>query len=78
LSASVACSDGKRPLAGGWEPLVATGTGDPVPGFGHAVFLTPAMSAPTVNGWTVSLRNGSGSSRSSVQFRVWAVCAAQP
>ena len=78
LSAAVQCSSGKRPLGGGYEPLVATGSGEPTVGFGNVVFLTPVMSAPTVNGWTVSLRNGSGSSRSNVQFRVWAVCAVQP
>jgi hypothetical protein len=78
LSAAVQCSTGKRPVGGGWEPLIATGTGDPTPGFGNSVFLTPAMSAPTADGWTVSLRNGSGSSRSNVQFRVWAVCVVQP
>lgn len=78
LSAAVQCTSGKRPLGGGYEPLISTGTGDPTPGFGNAMFLTPVMSAPTVDGWTVSLRNSSGSSRSNVQFRVWAVCAVQP
>jgi hypothetical protein len=69
---AVACPDGKAPVAGGFEPLPATG---------NAVFLnlvssTPVIVSPStsVNGWGVTLRNGSGSSRSNVQFRVWAVC----
>jgi hypothetical protein len=74
----VHCSAGKRPLGGGYEPLVANGTSEPTPGFGNVVFLTQVMTAPTADGWAVSLRNGSGSSRSNVQFRVWALCAVQP
>jgi hypothetical protein len=77
VSASVACSDGKRPLSGGFEPLLASATTEPVPGNGNAVMLNLIASAPTVNGWSVSLRNGGGTSRSNVQFRVWAVCAHQ-
>jgi hypothetical protein len=79
VTASVACSAGKRPLGGGWEPLVAAAGVDPVPGFtGGATQLSLVMSAPTVNGWTVSLRNPPGTTRMNVQFRVWAVCASQP
>jgi hypothetical protein len=79
MTASVACSDGKRPVGGGYEPLVANGTTEPVPGLtGGAQFLTPIMSAPTANGWTVTMRQGSGSTRSNLQFRVWALCAVQP
>jgi hypothetical protein len=78
MTATVACSDGKRPVGGGFEPLQG-GPTDPQPGFGGgSVFLIPVLSAPTVNGWTVTLRNSSGSSRSNAQFRVWAICAVQP
>jgi len=43
------------------------------------IFLDEELvSAPTVNGWMVSLRNGTGTSKSNVQFRVWAICAVQP
>jgi hypothetical protein len=78
----VACPDGKVPVGGGFEPV----PNPPPPGVpGNAIFLTLVSSAPalvngatSVNGWNVMLRNGSGSSRSNVQFRVWALCAVQP
>jgi hypothetical protein len=79
VSASVECSAGKKPLGGGYEPLIP-GT-PPTPSTGNtatAVFLSQIVSAPTVSGWTVALRNSSGTLRSNVQFRVWATCAVQP
>ena len=79
VSGSVACPVGKRPLSGGFEPLVAGTTGNPpTPGNGSVVFLTAVSSAPTTDGWSVSLRNSSGTTRTNVQFRVWALCALQP
>ena len=51
---------------------------DPQPGQGNAVFFTPIMSVPTVNGWMMQFRNSSGSGKANVQFRIWAVCAVQP
>jgi hypothetical protein len=71
VSFSAACSDGKLPLGGGFEPVQLASTN-------NAVFLTPVSSGPSGNGWSVSLRNNSGLSRSNVQFRVWAVCVVQP
>ena len=78
VSAFAACPDGKQPLGGGFEPTVLATAN-------NVVFLTPVSSGPSataavppVSGWSVSLRNNSGTSRSNVQFRVWAVCAAQP
>jgi hypothetical protein len=70
---SVACPTGKHPVSGGFEPLplLNTTTG--------SVFLTPiqsmAVSNETSSGWVVTLRNGSGTTRSGVQIRVWAACA---
>ena len=76
VQATAQCPAGKKPLGGGYEPLVP---GTPAtPGAGNVVFLMLSSSAPTADGWTVSLRNGSGSTRSNVQFRVWAVCVSQP
>jgi hypothetical protein len=68
VQAAVACSEGKVPVAGGFEPL-------PQPTPGSVVFLNLISSAPTANGWSVTLRNGSGTTRSNVQFRVWGVCS---
>ncbi len=77
MTASVACSTGKSPLGGGFEPLIPGAPGEePTPGAGVAVQMSLVASAPTTNGWLVSLRNGS-SGRSNVQFRVWAICANQ-
>jgi hypothetical protein len=71
VSSSVSCPDGKLPLGGGFEPTVLSTTN-------NVVLLTPVSSGPSGTGWSVSLRNNTGSSRLNVQFRVWAVCAAQP
>jgi len=76
VQGSVQCSAGKRPVGGGYEPLLV-GT-PPTPGAGNSVFLMLTSSMPLADGWTVSLRNGSGSSKSNVQFRIWAICVAQP
>ena len=78
VGGAVACPTDKQPLAGGFEPLVAGGSGNPpTPGNGTVTFLTLVSSAPTTNGWSVSFRNNSGQSRSNVQFRVWALCVFQ-
>ncbi len=80
VPAVVACSDGKRPLGGGFEPLLApvapSTTPTPGPGPSNRMFL--ASSAPTQAGWSVSFRNGTGSTLTSVWVRVWAICAVQP
>jgi hypothetical protein len=70
VSGSVACPDGKVPLGGGFEP-VALST------LNNVVMLTPVLSGPSGNGWTVSLRNNTGGGKNNVQFRVWVVCAGQ-
>jgi hypothetical protein len=78
---AVHCAAGKKPLGGGFEPMLVSGTSPnftSAPGNGNVVFLNLIASAPTADGWVVSFRNGSGSSRSNVQFRVWAVCSEQP
>jgi hypothetical protein len=72
------CPTDKRPLGGGWEPLLVQAGQPTVPGAGNVVFLTPTSSTPTADGWMVTLRNGSGTSKANVQFRVWAVCVSQP
>jgi hypothetical protein len=71
VSSSVSCTDGKLPLGGGFEPTVLSTTN-------NVLLLTPVSSGPSGTGWSVSFRNNTGMSRSNVQFRVWAVCAAQP
>jgi hypothetical protein len=76
VQGTVHCPTDKRPLGGGWEPLIPGAP--PSPGAGNVVFLNLTSSTPTADGWMVTLRNGSGSSRSNVQFRVWAVCVSQP
>jgi Collagen triple helix repeat (20 copies) len=67
-----ACPNGKVPLGGGFEPATATN---------QAAMLTLVTSGPsnngTANGWAVSLRNNTGTSKSTVQFRVWVVCVGQ-
>jgi hypothetical protein len=78
VSASVACPADKRPLSGGFEPLIAGLNGNPpTPGNGSVVNLSVISSAPTVNGWSVVLRNSVGQTRTNVQFRVWALCVFQ-
>jgi hypothetical protein len=73
VSSFAACPDGKAPLGGGFEPASSTNS---------VVFLTPVTSGPsnngTANGWSVTLRNNTGSTRMNAQFRVWVVCASQP
>jgi hypothetical protein len=83
IGEAVMCPDGKRPLGGGFEPLIAGSSGlPPTTGNGSVVFFNLVSSAPvtsgTSHGWAVTLRNGSGTPRSNVQFRVWAVCVVQP
>ena len=73
VSAFAPCSEGKLPLGGGFEPVALPGGVA-----NNVVFLTPVSSGPSGNGWSVSLRNNTGTSRSNVQFRVWAVCVVQP
>jgi hypothetical protein len=71
VTASAGCSEGKLPLGGGFEPVALSATN-------NVIFLTPISSGPSGNGWSVTLRNNTGVSRSNVQFRVWAVCVVQP
>jgi hypothetical protein len=79
VAGSVECPADKRPLSGGWEPLVAATTTTPTtPGNGPVTQLWLASSAPTVNGWSVSFRNNATQARGPVQFRVWALCVSQP
>jgi hypothetical protein len=76
VGGSVACPDGKRPLSGGFEPLVPGTNGSPAtPGNGSVTQLWLASSAPTTNGWSVTFRNNQTQARGNVIFRVWALCA---
>jgi hypothetical protein len=70
LVASIACPAGKNPLSGGWEPLLPTGTTTL-----NAARLNLSASLPTTTGWTINLRNNTGTSLSNVQVRMWVACA---
>jgi hypothetical protein len=40
--------------------------------------LIPVVSMPTPDGWFLTLRNTTGSTLTTVQVTVWAVCVDQP
>jgi hypothetical protein len=69
------CPAGKVLVGGGYEPATLTNS---------AIWLTPIASGPvlstdgTLVGWSLTLRNLTGQSRSGVQVRVSALCAGQP
>lgn len=65
LQATVACSQGKQPVGGGFESV------------GNAAQLNLIASFPVLNGagWKVILRNNTAGSFTNVQVRVYAVCA---
>jgi hypothetical protein len=65
------CPDGKLPVGGGFEPT-------PTLAGNNAIALTPVSSGPSGAGWSVTLRNNTGTQKSNVQFRVWVVCVTQP
>jgi hypothetical protein len=78
LTGSVACPSGKVPVSGGWEGLNPANV-SPVPA---SYKVTPIASQPATfsngdSGWMVTVRNPTATGLSSVQIRVWAVCANQ-
>jgi len=57
------CPGTKRPVAGGYE------------GTGNGPQLNLVQSAPSTNGWRITLRNNTAGPVSNVGMRVYVVCA---